>query len=345
MSKPVNQQLPGNFSRLRIIDELISTSEGLLNREILTRKVNDLLPEDEKVDTVSIDKDIKKLRELIAESHPEVTLKNTQSKGYFYAPKGFRVFQEAIDLNDKPALIIARELLQTLQGSILQPRFEEFVQRIMTLTIGEVDDQTLEEPAGSYIRISDQTPDPGVQWIEPLLKAIIDKETRLISYRSRRQDVKERHISPYLLKQYQNRWYMVAYDHDSSHQQKELVFALSNIHSCTFSNKLYKMPRINIREFFRYSIGIWHEHQVAPQRVVLKFYKQQDYVKSNPVHHSQELLDTDSAGNMVIAITVYPGPELDRLILGFGDMVQVLEPSSVQERIREKIQGMALRYS
>ena len=345
MSKQVNQQLPGSFSRLRIIDELISTSEGLLNRETLTRKVNDLLPEDEKIDTVSIDKDIKKLRELIAASHPEVSLKNTQSKGYFYAPKGYRVFQEAIDLNDKPALIIARELLQTLQGSILQPRFEEFVQKIMTLTIGEEDDQTLEEPAGSYIRISDQTPDPGVQWIEPLLKAIIDKETRLISYRSRRQDVKERHISPYLLKQYQNRWYMVAYDHGSTYDQKELVFALNNLSSCTYSNKPYKTPRINVREFFRYSIGIWHEHQVAPQRVLLKFFKQQDYVRSNPIHHTQEIEAVDQLGNMVVAITVYPGPELDRLILGFGDMVQVLEPDSIVQRIREKIQGMSLRYS
>jgi predicted DNA-binding transcriptional regulator YafY len=177
------------------------------------------------------------------------------------------------------------------------------------------------------------------------MKAIIDNETRLISYRSRRQDLKERHVSPYLLKQYQNRWYMVAYDHGSSHDQKELVFALSNISSCTYSNKPYKIPQINVREFFRYSIGIWHEHLVVPQRVVLKFFKQQDYVRSNPIHHSQELLDIDSSGNMVIAVTVYPGPELDRLILGFGDMVQVLEPASVVQRVREKIQGMALHYT
>jgi len=339
------KHLPGNYERLIQLDKIISDADGYLGRDILLSKINQLLPAEEKVEIVTIDKDIKKIRELLAESNPSVLLKNTQAKGYYYSQRGFRLFENPIDLDDKPALIIARELLQSLHGSVLQPKFEELVQKIMSLAVDGDNRPSIKDPAGSYIRVSDQTPDPGIQWIEPLIKAILNKDTLLINYQSRNKEPKDRHISPYLLKQYLNRWYLVAYDHLSAYESKVLVFALANINTCQFSNKPYISPDINIREYFRHSIGIWHDHRDKPMLVKLRFYKQMDFVKSNPLHHTQQILSDNDENHLDISIEVFPGPELDRLVLGFGNMVKVLDPQSLKEHIASKISEMVKMYS
>jgi predicted DNA-binding transcriptional regulator YafY len=344
MPKSISKHLPGNYERLIQLDKIISDADGYLGRDILLSKINQLLPAEEKVEIVTIDKDIKKIRELLAESNPNVLLKNTQAKGYYYSQRGFRLFDNPIDLDDKPALIIARELLQSLHGSVLQPKFEELVQKIMSLAVDADDMPSIQEPVGSYIRVSDQTPDPGIQWIEPLIKAILNKDALLINYQSRNKAPKDRHISPYLLKQYLNRWYLVAYDHLSAYESKVLVFALANINSCQFSNKPYISPDINIREYFRHSIGIWHDHRDKPMLVKLRFYKQMDFVKSNPLHHTQQILSENEENHLDISIEVFPGPELDRLVLGFGNMVKVFDPQSLKDHIASKISEMVKMY-
>ena len=127
---------------------------------------------------------------------------------------------------------------------------------------------------------------------------------------------------------------MVAYDHESTHENKELVFALHNIESLRISNKKYIQSALNIKDYFNYSLGVWHEHNSKPINVKLEFYKYKEMMKTVKVHHSQKTYTDAVTNNLIVEFTVYQNPELDELILGFSDKAKVLEPVELVERIK-----------
>lgn len=341
----VNKITKDGYDRLHIIDEIISKSLGAITREFLLKKVNSNLEESLKISRPTLDKDIKKLRAVLKKKSPHVKLKNNTSKGYYYSEKGYCLFTSSITEEDTSSLLLAKELFQLLKGSSLQPKFDEVVNKIMQLSLEE--GIQISEPPVSYISITGHTPAQGVQWIENIIKAIYNKDALLMKYRKNNGALTERHISPYLLKQYQNRWYLLAHDHNSSHENKELVFSLNGIQDLTYSNKKYVPPVLNVKDYFKYSIGIWHEHTKDPIEVKLLF-KDENVIQSiiaNPIHHTQTCERNSENQNLIVTITVYPGPEVESLIFHYSDKVKVLSPDSLLERIMLKIDKMKALYT
>ena len=65
------------------------------------------------------------------------------------------------------------------------------------------------------------------------------------------------------------------------------------------------------------------------------------YVLTKPLHKSQ--VCTDPASGIII-LKLIPNNETDALILSFGADVEVLEPESYRNRIREKVQSAFANY-
>lgn len=341
----VNKVTSEGYNRLHIIDDIISKSVGSTTREDLLKRVNLALTDSDKIEQSTLDKDIRRLKEYLEERAPDVLLKYNKLKGYYYSKPNFCLFSTSLDDEETSALLMAKELFQLLKGTTLQPKFDEVVQKIMQLSLN--DDSTLQELKPSYIQIAEGLPGNGIQWIEFILKAIYNKDALFMKYRKSDGTPSERHISPYFIKQYQNRWYMLARDHGSSRPNKELVFSLSGIQDITYSNQPFVPPAINIQDYFMYSLGIWHEYDREPMEVGLQFLDNRILlgVLSNPIHHSQTVINDDQQGGSIITIKVYPGPELEGLILSYADKVKVLYPDKLVERIRHKIDQMKRLYS
>ncbi|MEG1377928.1 MAG: WYL domain-containing protein, partial [Myroides sp.] len=74
-----------------------------------------------------------------------------------------------------------------------------------------------------------------------------------------------------------------------------------------------------------------------PQKVILKFnVKNAPYVKTKPLHYSQQILHEDENG-MIVRIDVIPNFELEREILGFGECVEVLGPRNLKRLIQYRV--------
>ena len=65
---------------------------------------------------------------------------------------------------------------------------------------------------------------------------------------------------------------------------------------------------------------------------------------TKPLHHSQRVIEEFKDGSIVVELAVHHNFELERLILGFGDSMQVLKPSSLRRRIQEKFQNSVDLY-
>jgi predicted DNA-binding transcriptional regulator YafY len=190
------------YDRLMKIDNLIAGNKGSLTRNVLLQKVNSTLEGEYQISASTLDKDINKLKDELERKHPSITLINNQFKGYYYSEPGFSLFSSSITEDDTSSLIVAKCLFVLLKGSALKPKFEELVQKIMQLSLSE--NSQVGESEVSYVKVSDNLPSKGEKWIEPLLMAIHHKNAVLITYRNSQENVNERHISPYLLKQSNN---------------------------------------------------------------------------------------------------------------------------------------------
>lgn len=67
------------------------------------------------------------------------------------------------------------------------------------------------------------------------------------------------------------------------------------------------------------------------------------YIRTVPIHASQKVMLADVTG-MTISLQIVLNPELEMAILQYGEQVEVLEPVSLRERIRERVQVLSEKY-
>jgi predicted DNA-binding transcriptional regulator YafY len=81
------------------------------------------------------------------------------------------------------------------------------------------------------------------------------------------------------------------------------------------------------------TIELWVSKQNAP------------YVLTKPFHHSQQLLGQNQDGSIRVSLCVHHNFEIERLLLGFGDGLEVLGPKALRRRIHWKLKQAVKFYS
>mgnify|MGYP002655173067 CR=1 FL=1 len=312
-------------------------------REEFLKKVNRLLPEERKISGSSLDKDISYLRTLVNDAESGVKLIRSAVSGYQYSEAGYSYFKNSINDDDKELLELAHNLFRVFNGTSLQHKFGEIVNKVLaeSLTGGKV--HGIEE--NRFIEIESENSIVSSKWIEQILKAIFNKESLEMHYKGFGKPLRKKYISPYLLKQYRNRWYLVAHDLHCERNEKTNVFAVDCIKDLQFSNKKYVTDAsFSASDYFRYSIGVWHWHDRAPVKVELEFHDYIEMVQHSPLHHSQKSHVSEDGKSLFVQIEVYPSPELEMLILGYGDAVKVKSPSFLADSIASSAANMVSLY-
>lgn len=183
----------------------------------------------------------------------------------------------------------------------------------------------------------------GIENLKPLLFAI--KNHRLITFDHNNYDTDQANkkiIKPYLLKEYNNRWYAVGY---VDTLKAFRTFGIDRIENLDVLDKTFvPNPKLDPTEMFDKTIGVDYS-QNKQQKVVLSFTsKQGKYTKSLPWHKSQAVLIDDN-NEYRISLDIIPNYELTQKILMHGDTVKVLEPEWLVNKIKEKLNQSLQRYS
>lgn len=186
----------------------------------------------------------------------------------------------------------------------------------------------------------------GLEHVSTLYQNIISKKAIVVNYQSfKATEPRPFTISPYLLKEYRNRWFIVCYDHF----RKDICnYALDRIESIETSKDLTYMENtfFDPEHYFDDVIGVTRELKSRPQIVKLKLDADQaPYVITKPLHSSQRVIRKNDDGSIVVTIKVIYNLELERVIMGFGEHIEVLAPSLLRHRIKKKLQVAALQYN
>ena len=183
----------------------------------------------------------------------------------------------------------------------------------------------------------------GLSFITPLFHAIVNQDCVSITYQGFRQlEPSKQEFHPYLLKQYNNRWFLFGrtngYDGLTN-------LALDRVTDISESKTAF-VPNsdIDFEEYFEDVIGVSVDLDEPTQKLRLQISTEEwKYVESKPLHGSQTVVQRGEDG-VEIELELRINHELIAQILSRGTGIKVLSPLAFQKQIAGIIDGMKKNY-
>jgi len=147
------------------------------------------------------------------------------------------------------------------------------------------------------------------------------------------EELSQRLVEPYALKEFKNRWYIMAKDSKDNNIKS---FALDRLTNLEITNQTYQYPdNYSIEQSYRYCFGIINPNDEEPQDIILSFDPfQGKYIKTLPLHDTQQVL-VDNDEEMIIKLKLCLTHDLVMELLSFGDNMKVIEPKSLADHIKQ----------
>ena len=183
----------------------------------------------------------------------------------------------------------------------------------------------------------------GTENLYGLLHAIKNKFEIAFAYQKFWDDEPgARKAEPYALKEFKNRWYVLARDLSDFSVKS---FALDRLTELEITKKSFQVAaNYNVEEAYRNCFGIMSPNEPEPSEIILSFDPHQGkYIKSLPLHESQEIL-TAPKNELHVKLTLYITYDFIMELLSFGDTVKVLKPASLAEEIKSAHQTAFAQY-
>jgi predicted DNA-binding transcriptional regulator YafY len=106
---------------------------------------------------------------------------------------------------------------------------------------------------------------------------------------------------------------------------------------------VYDAPPFEVREFFKYIIGMSASIE-KPVLIKIRFNaKQAPFILSQPIHQSQKVI-TSAETHTIISLFVIINFELVSWIYSFGPEVEVLEPLWFRDQISDGLKKASKAY-
>lgn len=192
-------------------------------------------------------------------------------------------------------------------------------------------------------RVSVEEIPSGQKYLTTIMEAMLENAGLTIEYRkylSGETDLRD--IRPYALKEFEKRWYVVAFSETAGDLR---TFALDRIAGLRRNGSTFKMPAgFNVEKLFEPSFGIYLPEGEKPVLVKIRTtLREAAYLEDLPLHPSQMLVSKDSS-SCVYAMTLIPNPGFIMELCKRGDRLEVLEPLSLRKAVKEELKKALKQY-
>jgi hypothetical protein len=180
------------------------------------------------------------------------------------------------------------------------------------------------------------------KYLTAIMEAIRDRKVIEIKYRGFNKKFWTRfEAEPYCLKQFKQRWYMVA---KTAASATPWIYGLDRIVSLEKTDRSYSIPKkfkaeAYFRNFYGVCIGM------EPVDIEIKVHNSQaEYFRSLQLHGSQKEFPGD-ADHVVFRYHIAPTFDFKQEIISKMDDVEVLSPESFRKEIKDTVDRMAKLYA
>lgn len=184
----------------------------------------------------------------------------------------------------------------------------------------------------------------GLHYLDEIYQAIIKKMVLIITYKSfKSREETKFHFHPFILKEFNNRWFLVGKKKKS---QPITNLALDRIVSIDYDfNIPYIEEDFDADTYYKNVIGVTVNSGLMPKRIELWVdATNAPYVLTKPLHSSQRLIKENEDRSIIIHIFLTFNYEMERILLGFGDGIEVLRPENLRNRMKKILQNAISRY-
>ncbi|SCX78936.1 helix-turn-helix transcriptional regulator [Flavobacterium caeni] len=326
--------------RYKTIDNCLKNRFRKWTLEDLMEKVSDALYEYEGISSGvskrTVQGDIQMMRsDKLGYNAPIVIV---DRKFYSYEDKDFSITNSPINTADMEKMKEIVSVLKHLNGFSYFDEMSDMIAKLENNLYKSSDKKK------NYIQFEGNTRLKGLEHINPLYQAILNKIPLLIEYQSfKALQSRQQIYFPYLLKEYRNRWFLLA----KPQKGMLLTLALDRIVGFHQLQKdiFVEYDGVDFERYFDDLLGVTKSERDRAHKVILQFDKQNaPYVLTKPLHHSQTLLKQDENG-IIIRIDVVLNFELEKEILGFGECVKVLGPRQLVGWIKKRTAKAAAQYT
>jgi len=203
--------------------------------------------------------------------------------------------------------------------------------------------QLLQENKDLHDRILLEDIPSGVQHLSTIIESMQRNNAIEITYKSfdKEQSYKVE-IEPYCVKLFHQRWYVIGRNVEKKHLQ---TYALDRITFIEILNKDFVMDKdFDAVSYFHNSFGIYASDKELPQTIKIKTNpRESEFLRSLPLHHSQK--ETIKNNNFsIFEFKLVPTRDFVMDLISRGSKIEVLEPLTLRNQIKEEIEAMAKLY-
>jgi predicted DNA-binding transcriptional regulator YafY len=262
-------------------------------------------------------------------SIPLEKIKDGRRAFYQYKDSSFSINNQPLNEAEAEQLKSAMLVLGRFKGL---PQFEwvnELLPKLdQTFNLSKTDQEIISFDTNIYVM--------GVEYIAPLFSAIQNKQALNVTYQSFNSTEQQTFVfHPYHIKQYNNRWFVFGKNNAYNNLTNLALDRIKAIEHASY--KYDKSVMVDFEVYFEDIIGVTKPADVLPIKIILKAASQlAPYIKTKPIHGSQKKIEETNT-SFTFSIEVIPNYELHKMILSFGDGIQVIEPPTLREAIKEEL--------
>ena len=183
----------------------------------------------------------------------------------------------------------------------------------------------------------------GKEYLRSIINAMKEEHKLQMTYKKfGQQESYTIIVEPYAIKVFKQRWYLLAKNYK---RIEPTIYALDRIVSLEETNEKFNYPSdFDVELFFKDCYGVLCGTNDKVQRIVIRaYYPYINYLRTLPIHHSQKELTSTSE---YADFEVYLRPTFDfrQELFSQSDEVEVLEPISLREEMKEALKKTLKRY-
>ncbi len=289
--------------------------------------------------TVStIQKDLKALKEDEALGYLAPIKFSKSKNGYYYSDPNYTLRSVPLNSAEIESLLAATDLLRTFSGDRVGHNFNTAVDKILA-SVREKFDTTSDK------RVLIQTENPprmrGWEYFELLFQAAKDKTVvSFIHYSYSKRVFNAIVLHPYLLKEFQNRWYIVGY---SEKHRAIRNFGLDRVIEPLLINKKFNTQlNFNPESYYKDTFGLYPIGKKKEQIHFRVSPLMGNYLLSQPLHESQSVVNHYAYGHLLLQLDIIPSVELINQFVMLSNHITIIKPQWVRKEVQEQLKTSAI---
>jgi predicted DNA-binding transcriptional regulator YafY len=253
----------------------------------------------------------------------------SRARGIYYYDRSFSIFRlsltpgQAADISH--AINLLSQMLKNARLQTIRSTLEVLREKInVSLYDG-----------AQHVYFEESLNDLGIKWVDQLFNACKSKTALAIRYEPFNKPAENIYLSPYFIKEYNNRWYIIGYNDEL---RKVINLSCDRILEIRNSIRPFLPPEEGLHEKLYqnvYGITILENESVQEIRFRAKPLLSR-YLITKPIHSSQKILSSDEAGT-VFSLQLAINYEIVQKFLGYGADAYILQPKELADRIKQHL--------